>query len=65
MVSHKTTIRIILCHLLGIDLGRYRDRIDMLAASISVIQFGLHGPLLKRLGDRSYMSAELQSRTGS
>ena len=65
VVSHKTTIRIILCHLLGIDLGRYRDRIDMLAASISVIQFGLHGPLLKRLGDRSYMSEALQSRTGS
>ncbi|MGK7940261.1 MAG: histidine phosphatase family protein [Crocosphaera sp.] len=65
VVSHKTTIRIILCHLLGIDLGRYRDRIDILPASVSVIQFGLHGPLLKRLGDRSYMSEELQSCGGS
>ena len=27
VVSHKATIRIILCSLLGIDLGRYRDRI--------------------------------------
>lgn len=65
VVAHKTTIRIILCHLLGIDLGRYRDRIDMLAASVSVVEFGLHGPLLKKLGDRSYMSQELQDRAGS
>ena len=28
VVSHKATIRIILCELLGIDLGRYRDRIE-------------------------------------
>ncbi|ACK73016.1 Phosphoglycerate mutase [Gloeothece citriformis PCC 7424] len=61
VVSHKTTIRIILCNLLGIDLGRYRDRIAMPAASLSIVQFGVHGPLLLRLGDRSYMSEELQS----
>ena len=65
VVSHKTTIRIILCHLLGIDLGCYRDRIDILPASVSVVQFGLHGPLLKKLGDRCYMNQELQDRAGS
>lgn len=63
VVSHKTTIRIILCNLLGIDLGRYRDRIAMPAASLSVVKFDVHGPLLLRLGDRSYMSEELQSRS--
>jgi broad specificity phosphatase PhoE len=46
VVSHKATIRIILCSLLGIDMGRYRDRIDAPAASISVIRFGDHGPML-------------------
>lgn len=65
IVSHKTTIRIILCNLLGIDLGRYRDRIDMLAASVTQVKFGIHGPLLQRLGDRSYMGAELESRRGN
>jgi probable phosphoglycerate mutase len=65
IVSHKTTIRIILCSLLGIDLGRYRDRIDMLAASVSVVKFGVHGPLLQKLGDRSHMSTELQARVGT
>lgn len=65
VVSHKATIRVLLCSLLGIDLGRYRDRIDMPAASVSVIQFDLHGPLLQKLGDRSYMSAALRDRPGT
>ncbi|MEO1148690.1 MAG: histidine phosphatase family protein, partial [Cyanobacteria bacterium J06638_22] len=65
VVSHKTTIRIILCSLLGIDLGRYRDRIEMQAASLSVVTIGAHGPLLQRLGDRSYMSQELRERAGT
>lgn len=65
VVSHKTTIRIILCQLLGIDLGRYRDRIDCLAGSISIVKFDEHGPLLQCLGDRSYMSEVLQQRLGT
>ncbi|KGF74023.1 phosphoglycerate mutase [Neosynechococcus sphagnicola sy1] len=65
VVSHKATIRVILCSLLGIDLGRYRDRIDMPAASISVVKFALHGPLLQVLGDRSYMSEELRNLPGT
>ena len=55
VVSHKATIRIILCDLLGIDLGRYRDRIDMLAGAVSTVKFDLHGPLLQELGNRAYM----------
>ncbi len=65
VVSHKATIRIILCNLLGIDLGRYRDRIDCPAASLSVVKFDVHGPLLQRLGDRSYMDEALRSRPGT
>jgi broad specificity phosphatase PhoE len=65
VVSHKATIRVLLCGLLGIDLGRYRDRIDMPAASISVVKFDIHGPMLQRLGDRSYMGAELRNRAGT
>ena len=62
VVSHKATIRILLCDLLGIDLGRYRDRIDMLAGSVSIVKFDLHGPLLQVLGDRAYMGQDLRSR---
>jgi broad specificity phosphatase PhoE len=65
VVSHKATIRIILCSLLGIDLGRYRDRIDMLAGSVSIVKFELRGPLLQLLGDRAYMGEKLRARTGT
>ena len=65
VVSHKATIRVILCTLLGIDLGRYRDRIDIPAASLSIIQFGALGPMLKVLGDRSFMDASLRSLAGT
>ena len=37
LVSHKATIRIMLCSLLGIDLGRYRHRINILVASVSMV----------------------------
>ncbi|MER3433902.1 MAG: histidine phosphatase family protein [Leptolyngbya sp. ERB_1_1] len=65
VVSHKATIRIMLCGLLGIDLGRYRDRIDTPAASVSVVEFGKYGPKLKILGDRSFMPEQLRSRPGT
>lgn len=65
VVSHKATLRIIICSLLGIDLGRYRDRIGFLAASLCVISLDRHGPLIERLGDRAYMSQPLRDRAGS
>jgi broad specificity phosphatase PhoE len=65
VVSHKATIRIILCSLLGIDLGRYRDRIDAPAASVSIVKMAIHGPMLEILGDRSYMPKHLLERPGS
>ncbi|MGD1944079.1 MAG: histidine phosphatase family protein [Leptolyngbyaceae cyanobacterium] len=65
VVSHKATIRIILCSLLGIDLGRYRDRIALPVASVSVVRFDIHGPLLVKHGDRSHLPAELDARPGT
>jgi broad specificity phosphatase PhoE len=65
VVSHKATIRIILCSLLGIDVGRYRDRINAPAASVSIIKFVTYGPMLEVLGDRSYMPEHLRNRIGT
>jgi broad specificity phosphatase PhoE len=65
IVSHKATIRIILCALLGIDLGRYRDRISTLVGSISVVRFDIHGPLLERLGDRDHFDERLLALPGT
>jgi broad specificity phosphatase PhoE len=65
VVSHKATIRIILCALLGIDLGRYRDRINTLVGSVSVVRFDDHGPLLERLGDRAHFDERLLALPGT
>jgi broad specificity phosphatase PhoE len=65
VVSHKATIRIILCSLLGIDVGRYRDRINAPAASVSIVKFATYGPMLEVLGDRSYMPEHLRNRAGT
>ena len=65
VVSHKATIRIMLCSLLGIDVGRFRDRIGMPVAAVSVVEFGVHGPLVKVMGDRSHLRETLRHRPGN
>lgn len=65
VVSHKATIRILLCALLGIDIGGYRDRIGISVASLAVIEFLTHGPRLARLGDRSHLRDTLRNRPGT
>ncbi len=55
VVAHKATIRIMLCSLLGIDVGRYRDRINMPVAAVSVLEFCAQGPRLMKLSDRSHL----------
>lgn len=65
IVSHKATIRIMLCSLLGIDVGRYRDRIGMPVAAVSVVEMTEQGPLLKVLGDRSHLRESLRLRQGT
>ena len=65
VVSHKATIRILLCTLLGIDLGRYRDRINILTTSVSIVKFDEHGPLLEVLGDRYHIPKHIRDRPGT
>jgi broad specificity phosphatase PhoE len=65
VVSHKATIRIILCSLLGIDVGRFRYRLGCPVGSVSVVEFTSEGPLLKTLADRSHLSETLQSLPGT
>ena len=65
VVSHKATIRIALCSLLGIDVGRFRFRIACPVASVSVVEFGAHGPLLQALADRSHLSQHLRGLPGT
>lgn len=65
VVSHKATIRIILCSLLGIDVGQFRYRLGCPVGSVSVVEFTSHGPLLQVLGDRSHLSESLRSLPGT
>jgi broad specificity phosphatase PhoE len=65
IVSHKATIRIILCSLLGIDVGRFRYRLACPVGSLSKVEFSLAGPLLQTLADRSHLSESLQTLPGT
>jgi alpha-ribazole phosphatase len=61
LVSHKATIRIMLCELMGIDVGRYRDRFSMPVAAVSIVELGGRGPLFQAIADRSHLSEYLCS----
>lgn len=65
IVSHKATIRIVLCALLGIDVGRYRFRMGCPVGSVSVIEFGQHGPLLETLANREHQDRHLRELPGT
>ncbi len=65
LVSHKATIRVALCSLLGIDVGRFRFRLGCPVGSVSVVEFGAHGPLLLALADRSHLDARLRDLPGT
>lgn len=64
-ISHKATIRVALCALLGIDVGRFRFRLGCPVASLSMVEFGAHGPLLHRLADRAHLSTRLRELPGT
>ncbi len=65
LVSHKATIRIILCSLLGIDTGRFRYRLSCPVGSVTLVEFTSEGPLLHALADRTHLSAELRALPGT
>ena len=65
IVSHKATLRVIICALLGLDVRLFRDRIAQPVAAVSVFDIKKTGPLLKRLADVSHLSVKLQSEEGT
>lgn len=65
VVSHKATIRVVLCGLLGIDVGRFRYRLVCPVGSVSIVEFGEEGPLLRALADRSHLNERLRALPGT
>jgi broad specificity phosphatase PhoE len=58
ILSHKATVRVIVCALLGMPLGRYRSHVACPTASITSFEFGDRGPMLVRLGDVHHLLAQ-------
>jgi probable phosphoglycerate mutase len=65
IVSHKATIRVILCSLLGIDVGRFRYRLATPVGSVSMVEFTHEGFLLHMLADRAHLDEHLRSLPGT
>jgi len=59
-VSHKATIRVLVCALLGLDVGLYRARIGQSVAAVTVFEFREGGPLLRAMGDTSHLPDRLR-----
>ena len=64
-VTHKASIRALLCTLLGVDVGRFRFRFACPTGSVSVIEFGRRGPLALSIADRSHLGVELRGAEGT
>ena len=65
VVSHKASIRALLCTLLGVDVGRFRFRFGCPTGSVSVVEFGPRGPLAKAVADRSHLDRRLRALEGT
>jgi probable phosphoglycerate mutase len=66
IVSHKATIRLLICSFLGLDPRSYRDRLDQSPASLNVVDFGdLDRPRLMLFNDTSHHAADPSGTPGT
>lgn len=65
LVSHKATIRVLVCALLGLDVRLFRDRIGQPVAAVSRFEIKKNGPMLVALGDISHLPADLRNLEGT
>ena len=65
VVSHKATLRVIVCALIGLDVDNFRSRIAQKVCAVSIIDFKSTGPLLQVLGDTSHLPPALLAGDGT
>jgi probable phosphoglycerate mutase len=65
VVSHKASIRVLLCALLGVDVGRFRYRFGCPVGSVTIVAFGTHGPLAEAVAERSHLDPRLRRLEGT
>jgi probable phosphoglycerate mutase len=56
LVSHKATVRVIVCALLGMPLGRFRTHVACPTASITSFEVGETGTMLIRAADVHHLA---------
>jgi len=64
-VSHKATIRILVCALLGMDVRLFRDRLAQGVAAVTKFEMKKWGAQLVQLGDLSHLPPELRDLEGT
>lgn len=66
VVSHKATLRILVCALLGMDVRLFRDRIGQPVCALSRFQIKPQGQaMLVMLGDVSHLPPDLREAEGT
>jgi alpha-ribazole phosphatase len=65
LVSHKATLRVITCALLGLDVRLFRERIAQPVAAVTMFVLTNRTAQLTILGDRSHLSEELKNQEGT
>ena len=65
VVSHKATLRILTCALLGMDVRLFRDRIAQPVATVTRFDVRPTGAMLALLGDASHLPPELREAAGT
>ena len=65
IVSHKATLRIITCALLGLDVRLFRERIAQPVAAVTMFEVTPSATLLRVHGDRSHLTEALRHAEGT
>jgi probable phosphoglycerate mutase len=65
LVSHKATLRIITCALLGLDVRLFRERIAQPVTAVTMFVVTKGTAQLAFLGDRSHLSEDLRNQEGT
>jgi probable phosphoglycerate mutase len=65
LVSHKATIRILVCALLGLDVRLFRDRLSQGVAAVTKFEIKKTGAQLMQLGDVSHLPPDLRGIEGT
>ncbi len=65
LVSHKATLRIVVCRMLGVPVNEFRRRVTQPPGTVTVVDLREGGPMLLALADVRHLPPELWPDIGS